>query len=203
MPSQRTLLLVGIAAVALAIGILAGRGQHAAPELRAVTALPAPRALPDVALASGSAALRPADLAGRWTVVFFGFTHCPDVCPTTLALLATALRGLADLPPEHRPRVLFVSVDPGRDSPQQALDYARFYDPGFVGATGEPAALERLAGALGAPFALTAPDPSGEYPVDHSGAVFILDAEARFTAVMTPPLDATALAADLRALIGG
>ena len=79
MPSQRTLLLVGIAAVALALGIVAGRGHRAAPELHAVTALPAPRALPDVALASGDAALRPADLAGRWTVVFFGFTHCPDV----------------------------------------------------------------------------------------------------------------------------
>jgi protein SCO1/2 len=203
MPSHRTLLLVGIAAVALAIGLVAGRASHEAPALRAVTALPAPRALPEVVLASGDAALRPADLAGRWTVVFFGFTHCPDVCPTTLALLASTARALADLPPERRPRVLFVSVDPGRDSPQQALDYARFYDPAFLGATGEPAALERLASALGAPYALGAPDPSGDYPVDHSGAVFILDGAARFAAVMTPPLDAAALAADLRVLTGG
>lgn len=203
MPSQRTLLLVGIAAVALAIGVLAGGGFSAAPALRAATALPAPRLLPDVALASGGATLRTADLAGRWTVVFFGFTHCPDLCPTTLALLATMSHQLADLPPAARPRVLFVSVDPGRDSAEQALAYARFYDAAFVGATGELAALERLAGALGAPFALGAPDASGAYPVDHSGAVFILDAEARFAAVMTPPLDAAALAADLRVLIGG
>jgi len=203
MPSQRTLLLVGIAAIALAVGVLAGRALHQPPQLQAATLLPASRALPELTLRSGDAELRIADLAGRWTVIFLGFTRCPDVCPTTLALVARANRDLADLPAAQRPRLLFISVDPGRDTADQALAYARFYDPSFVGATTDPAALERLAAALSAPIAIGAPGADGGYSVDHPGALFILDPAARFAAVVSPPLDPAALAADLRALIGG
>lgn len=205
MPSTRLLLLVGIAAAALAAGILAGRqssADRAAPALRAATLLPVPRELPDVALREGDGEFRVRALAGRWTVVFFGFTHCPDVCPTTLALLAGVNRAFADLPETQRPRVLFISVDPPRDSPEAATTFARFFDPAFRGASGDDAALDALSRALGAPFHRDPPGADGAYAVDHSGAVFLLDPRARFAAVMTPPLDGAALALDLRALIG-
>ena len=203
MPSHRMLLLVGIAAVALASGLWFGGGLRAPAALRAVTALPAPRALPPFALASGTATLNRDDLAGRWTVVFFGFSHCPDVCPTTLALLANVARAIQDLEPAQQPRVLFVSVDPARDTPARLAEFTRFFGPSFVGATADDATLATLTGALGAPFTRGAADAAGEYDVDHSGALFLLDPAVRFAAVMTPPLDGPALAADLRTLIGG
>jgi len=203
MRSSRTLLLVGIAAVALALGLSAGRALQApAPRaLIGVTRLPAPRALPRLALDGGAAALTTADLAGRWSVLFFGYTRCPDVCPTTLALLAKVVRRLADQPTARRPRVVFVSVDPARDPAARVAEYARWFDAGFSGVTGSDADLAVLTAALGAPFARGTPDPTGAYAVDHSGALFILDPAVRFAAVMTPPLDAATLEHDLRVLL--
>ena len=184
-----------IAALAAVSGYFFGqwlaRSQHA--ELHAFTLLPAPRELPPVVLDLGGSRGSLAAPDGRMTLVFFGFSHCPDVCPTTLALLA---RSVAMLPLAQRPRVLFVSVDPERDAQPKAGEFARWFAPEFVGAT--TAELAALAAALGAPY-LRNPTADG-YSMDHSGALFLLDAQGRFAAVATGPHDAAALAADLAAL---
>ena len=97
-------------------------------DLRAVRPFPAPRVLDDWKLTrSDGQVIGPADLRGRWTVVFLGFTHCPDVCPTTLADMARAQKLWASLPETQRPRLLFVSVDPERDTPKLTGDYAHFF----------------------------------------------------------------------------
>lgn len=184
-----------VAALAAGSGYLVGQwlARGAQPELQAFTRLPQPRDLPAVTLDLGSG---PAPLAapdGRATLLFFGFTHCPDVCPTTLALLA---RSVAMLPVAQRPRVLFVSVDPDRDAQPKAGEFARWFAPEFVGAT--TAELPALAAALGAPYGRN-PTADG-YTMDHSGALFLLDAQGRFVAVATGPHDATVLATDLAAL---
>src|SRR4249919_3549011 len=96
-----------------------------APALQAVTLFPQPRVLPDFNLRqSDGTALVPGELKGHWTLVFLGFTHCPDVCPTTLAQLAQAQNQWQGLPDSTRPRVLFVSVDPDRDTPDRIGEYA-------------------------------------------------------------------------------
>lgn len=203
MPTPRSLLFLAIATGALAAGIgvaLLGREAPAPETWAASTVLDRPRALPEFQLATASGPLTAADLRGRWTLVFFGFAACPDICPTTLALLAQVDRSLADLPAAARPQVLFVSVDPERDTPQAASEYAAFFAAGFRGATGTLAELDRLASALGAPFLKVPLGPEG-YTVDHSGAVFVLDPEVRFAAVMTPPLVALHMADDLRRLV--
>jgi protein SCO1/2 len=132
-------------------------------------------------------------LRGRPSLVFFGFTHCPDVCPTTLATLAQVNKaaGVADM------RVLLVTVDPARDTPAVLEKYVHAFDPGFSGATGSQAAIERLAKAFS--VAVQRVDlPGGDYTMDHSAAVFLLDDRARLVGIFTPPFDVRQLAADLR-----
>lgn len=195
MTPRRIAIFSAIAVLAALSGYQFGQwlAQRDRPELQAFTQLPEPRALPAVSLAleRGDSPLAAPD--GRSTLLFFGFTHCPDVCPTTLALLA---RSVAMLPVAQRPRVLFLSVDPERDAQPKAAEYARWFAPEFVGAI--TADLPTLAAALGAPFGRN-PTADG-YTMDHSGALFLLDGQGRFTAVATGPHDAAALATDLAAL---
>jgi protein SCO1/2 len=133
------------------------------------------------------------DLEGKPSLVFFGFTHCPDVCPTTLAKLAqvkktAALPGL---------QVLFVSVDPQRDTPATVGIYAHAFDPDFIGLTGDPKAIENMTAAFGV-AAVRVDLPGGDYTMDHSAAVFLVDARARIVGVFTPPFDSRRLAQDLQ-----
>src|SRR5690606_15397611 len=119
---NRTTLVVLVAALAAALGFWAAQhrlaADRAAAQLQAVRLFPQPRELPPFSLQqSDGTPLVPGELQGHWTLVFLGFTHCPDVCPTTLAQLAQAQKQWAALPEATRPRVLFVSVDPERDTP--------------------------------------------------------------------------------------
>jgi len=135
------------------------------------------------------------DLAGTPTLVFFGFTHCPDVCPTTLVKLAQIRQqaALAQL------RVLFVTVDPQRDTPQALAQYVHAFDPQFEGLTGEPAAIGALAKQFG--VAVNRVElPGGDYTMDHSAVIFLLDADARLVGLFTPPFNVAALAQDLRSV---
>ena len=117
-------------------------------------------------------------MRGRWTFVFFGFVNCPDVCPTTLATLAAVRNSLADLAEPYRPRVVLVSVDPARDTPAVLAQYVLHFDPSFVGVTGSPAALDTLTRALGVAVIVGPADAAGNYSVDHTAAVFLVDPEA-------------------------
>jgi len=168
--------------------------EHSRPALASGTWLPAPRSIAPLALTDQSgAAFTQAQLAGAPTVVFFGFTHCPDVCPTTLLKLARA-RAAA-----HASwRVVFVSLDPGRDSPALLAQYLHAFDSSFVGLTGSAAAIGELAARFGVAFARV-DLPGGDYTIDHSATLFLLDREGRMVAVFTPPFDEARLAADLDA----
>lgn len=132
---------------------------------------------------------------GHPSLVFFGFARCPDVCPTTLKMLADARREavLPDL------RVYLVSVDPERDTPEVLDRYLRFFDPQFIGLTGEPPAIATFARGMSAAIARV-DLPGGDYTMDHSAAVYYLDENAHMAAVFTPPFDASRLAADLRTI---
>lgn len=200
--SLRIVVLAALALGAAAAGIAASVWLRDAgrPEMTA-TVLDAPRPLPDFTLVDehGRPVTR-ADLGGRWTLVFLGFTHCPDVCPMTLQVLARAQQALADAPAEARPAIAFVSVDPGRDTPGQLARYVASFDADIRGLTGDEDALATLAKALGAAYARVEGE-GGDYTMDHTAAVFLLDPQARFVAVFTPPHDARAIAADVRAIV--
>jgi protein SCO1/2 len=127
--------------------------------------------------------------------VFFGFTHCPDVCPTTLAKLAriTSAAGIPGL------RVVLVSVDPARDTPALLNNYVHAFDPAFKALTGPPADIERFAHEFG--VAIERVELSGgDYTVDHSAVVFVLNASGERVALFTPPFEIKPVAADLRSV---
>ncbi|HYM26849.1 MAG TPA: SCO family protein [Steroidobacteraceae bacterium] len=196
MTKVRARLLVALAALGAALGgfWLATQLDRGAPQLASGTWLPRPRAVQDFSLTDerGRAFTR-ADLAGTPTLVFFGFTHCPDVCPTTLVKLAQVKKS-APLAALH---VLFVSVDPQRDTPPVLAQYVHAFDPSFRGLTGDPQALARLARDFGVAFSRVEL-PGGDYTMDHSAVVFLLDSGAHLVAIFTPPFDSAALRADLQ-----
>ena len=113
---------------------------------------------------------------GGWTIVFFGFTTCPDICPTTLATLSKATRQLSDLPAAEQPRVLLITVDPERDDPAKLAAFVRFFDPAFLGATGDAKSVAAAAAAFGVPFARV-DLPEGGYTMDHGSGVFFVGPE--------------------------
>ncbi|MCD9030947.1 SCO family protein [Luteimonas sp. Y-2-2-4F] len=206
---NRTTLVILVLALAGGLGLLAAQKllsdpAPAAPQTRAVTLFPQPRALPPFLLQqSDGTQLVPGELHGHWTVVFIGFTHCPDVCPTTLAELARAQAQWEDLPEAVRPRVLFVSVDPERDSPDRIGEYAAAFHRDSLAATADVPALEAFARSLSLVF-MKVPPPDGypedQYSIDHSAALAVLDPQARMAGVIQPPFDPEAIAADLRLL---
>lgn len=199
-------LLILAAAVALGAGLWAGQrwfgaAGSAQPELQRTLTYPTPRQLPPFSLQqSDGTELTLEELSGRWTLVFFGFTHCPDVCPTTLAQLAQAGRQWQDLPPPSQPQVLFVSVDPERDTPGMTGRYAAHFGPDILAATAGHAVLEPFARTLGMVYMQT-PLEGGGYTVDHSSSVAVLDPQGQLVAVLRPPFDAAVIAADMRALV--
>jgi protein SCO1 len=210
---NRGIVVVLVVALAAGLGLLAGRhlfsraSDAPATTLEAVRLLPGPRALPafDLAQADGTR-LEPADLQGHWTIVFLGFTHCPDVCPTTLAELAMAQQQWEGLPEASRPRVLFVSVDPERDTAEAAGRYAHHFHPDTLAATGDIPALEAFATSLGMVFMKVPPAegaPADQYSVDHSATLVLVDPQGRMAGLLRPPLQPDAIAADLLALTAG
>jgi protein SCO1/2 len=189
----RWLLISAAACAALAGFWLARELDREAPGLASGTWLPQPKSLADFHLSdeNGQPYTR-AQLTGVPTLVYFGFTRCPDVCPTTLVKLAQVRRQAA-LPAL---RVLFVSIDPQRDTPAVLGRYVHAFDAAFHGATGAPQEIARVARNFG--VAVSRVDlPGGDYTMDHSAAVFLV-APAGIVAIFTPPFEVPALAADLR-----
>ena len=209
---NRNTLLILVAALAAGLGLWAaqlafapGGAPAAGPavdpaRLKAVRLFPGPRALPAFALQqSDGTPLTPDELRGRWTVVFLGFTHCPDVCPTTLTELSQAQKAWDALPAERRPRLLFVSVDPDRDTPEKTGEYAAYFHPDTLAATSPEPALQEFATALGMVY-MKVPLEDGDYTMDHSSALVLVDPQGRQAGLIRPPLVPADIAADLALL---
>lgn len=161
--------------------------------LESGTWLPQPRALPEFHLKNLSGAdFDLASLRGHPTLLFFGFTNCPDVCPTTLATL-TQVQRAAPLPGAQ---VVFITIDPERDSAASLQVYLGAFSNSFIGARGDAAALAPLLRNLGA-IAVRQNLPDGSYTMDHSATLYLLDARGRLVAIFSPPFSAPKLAADL------
>jgi protein SCO1/2 len=196
MTRRTSWLLWGALAVCMAVAgyWLARELDSSNAPLASGTWLPAPRELGSFALTDQSGArFTQAQLAGGWSLVFFGFTHCPDVCPGTLLKLAQARRAAA----VSGLRVVFITVDPARDTPALLAQYVHAFDSDFIALTGSEPAIATLAKRFGVAFERV-DLPGGGYTMDHSATVFLLDRHGRMTAVFTPPFDVQQLAGDLR-----
>lgn len=138
------------------------------------------------------------DFKGEVVLVFFGFTRCPDVCPTTLMRLRQARAAVG--PDADRIRVLLVSVDPERDTPAVLGAYVKNFDPSFVGLRPEPAELPKVVKAFHAIAEKVPVGDAGEYTVDHSGTIYVYDRSNRMRLIAQPDFDITKFADDLRRL---
>ena len=201
----RTALAIIVVLSCAGLGALAARyllhARGAEPIVQSAAVYPRPRVLAPFALVADNG--HPFDmqsLSGHWSLVFFGYTACPDLCPATLALLAQVDSKLADLPTELRPHVLMITVDPQRDDPAKLGAYVRFFAPSFQGLTGAPGAVADAAAAFGVAYRRGS-DSGGGYAVDHSAAVYLVDPDARLRAVFMPPQQTALLASDYRAIV--
>ena len=209
--ASRSTLLVLCAAIAAGAGLYLAQRHFAPPraaaaveampkDLRAVRAFPAPRLLdPWQLVRANGTALGPENVRGHWTLVFLGFTHCPDVCPTTLATLANAQKQWEALPEARRPRLLFVSVDPDRDTPQRTGEYAHYFHPDTWAATAAPEPLAEFARAMGLVY-MKVPLEGGDYTMDHSATLVVLDPQGRQAGLVGPPLNWQDIASDMARL---
>jgi protein SCO1/2 len=195
MTTRRTWWILGVAALCAALAgfWLARELDSSGPELASGTWLPRPKPIADFHLIDNLGkpfSLR--DLQGTPTLVFFGFTRCPDVCPTTLLKLAQAKKTAAI----SGLRVVFVTVDPARDTPPAVGLYVHAFDPDFIGLTGDEKSINRMAADFG--VAVSKVDlPGGDYTMDHSAVVFLLNNQGQVAGIFTPPFDIPRLAADL------
>jgi protein SCO1/2 len=142
-----------------------------------------------------------ANLRGHWTLLFFGYTNCPDFCPTTLTTLAAMQKQLHAAKAPVLPQVIFVSVDAKRDTPAQMAKYVPNFDPEFIGLTAaDQASIEAVAKNLGVEVIIR-PASDGNYTVDHSGAIFVLGPDGRLTAILTGPFSVDALRGDFQHIV--
>lgn len=201
-PRPRTLVAAALAALAVLLALLVAGPRIVArfqPHLYAGTVLQSDRPAPSLeglTFTSGEP-VSMAALKGDVVLVFFGYTNCPDVCPTTMAALA---RTMADLRPRERDRVrvLMVTVDPARDDAATLERYVTSFDPGFEGAFGPADVTDRIASLYGVYFA---PDDAGGSTVDHSASLIGIGPDGALRVVWPPNVTEGALGSDIRALL--
>lgn len=141
-------------------------------------------------------------LAGKWSLLFFGFTHCPDICPTTLQTLKQMVEAIGDPQVEDAVQVVFVSVDPERDTPKILADYVTYFDPDFIGATAAMQNLRPLTRALGIAHEIhNRGEDDSSYDVDHSAAIVLVNPRAEFAGLFGAPQNAGAMARDMTLIV--
>jgi protein SCO1 len=136
------------------------------------------------------------DFRGRYMLIFFGFTHCPDICPAELQVIAQALDQLGDKAKNVVP--VFITLDPERDTPKAMADYVKSFGPNFVGLTGSPEQIAAAAKAYRVAYSkIENKDQPGDYSVDHSALVYLMDPEGRYVTHFSYGLSADQLAEKL------
>lgn len=201
----RSLIIGMLSGFAVAAGIWAAMVMTADEPavVSTATVLPVKSALPAFELQTHDSETADESIfEGQWDLVFFGFTHCPDVCPLTLKVLQTAKAELAKSGFEPLPRIVLVSVDPERDTPERLDAYIRAFGDNNLGLTGDVGELRKLTDGIGIFFEKRDSDDD-HYLVDHSSVVLVIDPQGRFYALFSSPHRVEHFVSDLPVLIGG
>jgi len=190
-------LVVGVEAGLLLAVSLGGPDKPASETPRAATVLPEPTPLPAFTLVDqrGETQTR-TFFEGAWHLLFFGFTNCPDVCPTTLATLATVTKTLREQGDTDVPGIVLVSVDPERDTPEKLAEYIAYFGADNAALTGTEAAVRELTEPLGIYFNKV-PLGDDDYTVDHSSVVLLVNPAGEFAALFSGPIEVSGLVHDL------
>lgn len=122
---------------------------------------------------------------GKWSILFVGYTYCPDICPTTLAAVSSAYGDLLNATPQD-PQVVFLSVDPKRDTIERLNEYMNFFNPAFIGMTGEHKELFPLVRSMGMMYAMTESTDNPDYLIDHSASIVVINPQAQVIGRLKP-----------------
>ncbi len=203
--------------ILIVTGLLAGNPLHLslyaapntppntpdAPVLRAAVLLPEPKVFSDFHLLDSSGqTFTLARLKNHWSFVFFGYMNCPDICPATLSIMQQVWRQLREHRAEMKQlQMIFVSVDPGRDQLQQLQDYVNYFDPAFIGVTGNLDEIDKLVNQAGILYGYEDEDEdTGNYVVNHSTQILLFDPQARLYAILSPPFERETIVHDLQSI---
>ena len=204
MNRSRKIALFAVAVAAIAGGILFGvlSRSEETPSIAGFV-YPEPRTMAPFKLTNQAGKAFDQDtLKGKWSFVYFGYTYCPDVCPTTLAELSRAQKLLEEAGLDRDIQYVFVSVDSQRDTPRRLAQYVGFFDKKFVGATGSDEALTKFTREVGVFYSFPQGKKGRSYAVEHSSIVALFDPDARLHAVFTPPQKAEEVAEGFRKILG-
>lgn len=199
--SRARALLRGVVAAGLLVSLLAGCQQSTPPQPAFLaTDITGAAFARDFALTDHNGQARAlGDFRGQVVAVFFGYTHCPDVCPTTLSDFAEALKQLGDQ--AERVQVLFVTVDPERDTPELLREFVPAFNPRFLGMYTDAESLKELAQEFKVVYEKNSVRGPGDYLIDHSAGTYVFDTRGRIRLLVPYGSDATSIAQDLRALL--
>ncbi len=187
--------LGAIVLLAIAVGVLQFR-PNAAPDAANGVAGAVSIGGPFHLIDDKGHAVTAADYRGRWMLVYFGYTNCPDACPLTLQKMATALKKLGPL--AGKMALLFITVDPARDTPTRLRDYLNNFDPRIVGLTGSNAQIAAAAKAYRVYYSPAEHEKSGADIIGHSTFLYLVDPSGKFNSLLHSDIDADTLAATLR-----
>lgn len=192
-----SILLGGILLIIAAFFVLR---QTNPPVIETGTLLAQPKTLPEFELVNhqGETITR-RDLTGQWSLLFTGFTSCPDICPSTIYVLNALDEKLRANQDEFS--MIFLSVDPERDTPGVMAQYIELFSPSLTGITGKLSGIEQFCNEIGMSF-IHIPGTAGRYTVEHSGALVLIDPQARISGYFRPPFDTGRMARDLQAIAG-
>jgi len=143
-----------------------------------------------------------ADISGHWSLMFYGYTHCPDICPTTMGVAAQAKK-IAEGNNHMFPQLIFVSVDPERDKVDMLSDYVQYFDKDFIGVTGKEELIKALSLQMSVVYMKMdeGSDSDAGYLVDHSSALLLLNPEGKLAAFLNPPHDAKTILKDIQTVV--
>jgi protein SCO1/2 len=198
-PPRYALLAIAFAGLlVVAAGVLLALAMRETPRGAAGTALASAIGGPFHLIDQNGKPVSDADLKGKWQLVFFGYTHCPDTCPTALNEIALALDQLGVKRGEVE--IVFITVDPERDTPDVLKSYVQSFDAPIIALTGSPDAVAQAAKAYRV-FYAKHPRGDGDYDMDHSAVIYVMNPEGRFTATFTPDSSADAIVQRLQKLL--
>ena len=195
------LLAITLGAIAGKSGLIGGQADIQIPNMKKATVLPTAKPLHDFALLDHNGnAFTKESLKTKHSVMFFGFTNCPDICPITLQFLKTVKSSLVESGDWDKFQFIFVSVDTVRDTPEKLSQYVPYFDKEFIGLTGELANMEAFAKQLSMPYVIHEKDENGNYFVDHSASLVVMDRQGDMKAIISPPHKKQEIVDDLLAI---
>ncbi len=189
-PSPKTIaIVIGLTVIGLGLGIFTARQQklQLPPQIQGMM-WPNPKVLKTFSSVDHNGKeFGLQNLQGNWSFLFFGYSHCPDICPVTLTILDQVYEKLQAKQQQPKVQVVFVSVDPERDTSERLHSYVSYFNEDFIGLGGSLEQIKSLTGQMGIAFFHEPPSASGDYSVDHTAAIFLIDPKGEMIAIMSAP----------------